>query len=233
VLTDGTHALPLASAQDHKRVGDGDTGPNTGGMGAYSPAAVLTPELAARALDEIVKPTIKAMADSGTPFQGVLYAGLMLTPTGPKLIEYNARFGDPECQVLMARLDSDLLELLLATCDGTLAAVTPRWSDDAALVVVMAADGYPGVPRKGTAITGIDAAEATGAVVFHAGTVRGADGVLRADGGRVLGVTGRGKSVSHAANSAYAAVDKIEWPGGFCRRDIGKQAIAAEQLGTT
>ena len=232
VLTDGTHALPLASAQDHKRVGDGDTGPNTGGMGAYSPAAVLTPELAARALDEIVKPTIKAMAAAGTPFQGVLYAGLMLTPTGPKLIEYNARFGDPECQVLMSRLDSDLLDLLLATCDGTLGDAAPVWSDDAALVVVMAAEGYPGTPTKGTEIRGIDAAEATGAVVFHAGTVRSADGVLRADAGRVLGVTARGKTVSDAAVAAYAAVDKIDWPGGFCRRDIGKQAIAAEKMGT-
>ena len=230
VLTDGTHALPLASAQDHKRVGDGDTGPNTGGMGAYSPAAVLTPELAARALDEIVKPTIKAMAAAGTPFQGVLYAGLMLTPTGPKLIEYNARFGDPECQVLMSRLDSDLLDLLLATCDGTLGDAAPVWSDDAALVVVMAAEGYPGTPTKGTEIRGIDAAEATGAVVFHAGTVRGADGVLRADAGRVLGVTARGKTVSDAAVAAYAAVDRIDWPGGFCRRDIGKQAIAAEKM---
>jgi len=232
VLTDGVSALPLASAQDHKRVGDGDTGPNTGGMGAYSPAAVLTPALAARALDEIVKPTIAAMAAAGTPFQGVLYAGLMLTPDGPKLIEYNARFGDPECQVLMARLDSDLLELLLATCDGTLADAAPRWSEDAALVVVMAAQGYPGVPVKGTVIDGVDAAQATGATVFHAGTVRGADGVLRADGGRVLGVTARAKTVSLAAKAAYAAVDKIDWPGGFCRRDIGKLAIATEDLGT-
>jgi phosphoribosylamine--glycine ligase len=234
VLTDGITALPLASAQDHKRVGDGDTGPNTGGMGAYSPAAVLTPTLAARALEEIVKPTIKAMADAGTPFQGVLYAGLMLTPTGPRLIEYNARFGDPECQVLMMRLQSDLLDLLLATCDATLADAKPVWRDDAALVVVMAADGYPGVPVKGTPIEGIAAAEATGAVVFHAGTVRGADGVLRADGGRVLGVAALGATVTAAAANAYAAVDKIDWPGGFCRRDIGKAAIAAEQqnLGT-
>ncbi|MGL4540892.1 MAG: phosphoribosylamine--glycine ligase, partial [Polymorphobacter sp.] len=213
--------------------GDGDTGPNTGGMGAYSPASVLTPALAARALDEIVKPTIAAMAAAGTPFEGVLYAGLMLTPTGPRRIEYNARFGDPECQVLMARLESDVLDLLLATCDGRLDAAAPVWRDGAALTVVMAAEGYPGTPVKGTEIAGIAAAEATGALVFHAGTVRGADGVLRADGGRVLGVTARGKTVSAAASAAYAAVDCIDWPGGFCRRDIGKTAIAAEKTGTS
>jgi phosphoribosylamine---glycine ligase len=229
VLTDGVTALPLASAQDHKRVGDGDTGPNTGGMGAYSPAAVLTPDLEQRALDEIVLPTIRAMADAGTPFQGVLYAGLMLTPTGPKLIEYNARFGDPECQVLMMRLESELLALLLACCDGTLADAKPVWRKEAALVVVMAADGYPGVPRKGTEIKGVTDAEATGAVVFHAGTKRGPSGALRADGGRVLGVGARGANVTAAAANAYAAVDKIDWPGGFCRRDIGKAAIAAEK----
>ena len=225
VLTDGSACLPLASAQDHKRAFDGDTGPNTGGMGAYSPAAVLTPELAQRALDEIVLPTVAAMAAAGTPFEGVLYAGLMLTPDGPKLIEYNARFGDPECQVLMARLDSDLLELLGAVADGTLTDTQVRWKPDAALVVVMAADGYPGTPRRGTEIRGVEAAEATGALVFHAGTVRGPDGTLRADGGRVLGVTGLGATVSQAAKAAYAGVDKIDWPGGFWRRDIGRQAI--------
>ena len=228
VLTDGSTCLPLASAQDHKRAFDGDTGPNTGGMGAYSPAAVLTPELARRALDEIVLPTVEAMAAAGTPFQGVLYAGLMLTPEGPKLIEYNARFGDPECQVLMARLDSDLLDLLGAVADGTLADAQVGWKPEAALVVVMAADGYPGTPRKGTEIQGVEAAERTGALIFHAGTARGADGTLRAEGGRVLGITGLGTTVSQAAKAAYAGVDKIDWPGGFCRRDIGRQAMDGE-----
>ena len=225
VLSDGARVLPLASAQDHKRAFDGDTGPNTGGMGAYSPAAVLTPALETRALAEIVRPTVAAMAAAGTPFQGVLYAGLMLTAEGPKLIEYNVRFGDPECQVLMARLDSDLLELLLATCDGTLAEVSPAWRDDAALCVVMAADGYPGSPRTGSVIRGIAAAEASGATVFHAATARAADGSLIAAGGRVLGVTATGASVAQAAAAAYAGVDEIDWPGGFRRRDIGHQAI--------
>ena len=225
VLSDGVDVLPLASAQDHKRAFDGDNGPNTGGMGAYSPAAVLTPDLEARALAEIVRPTVAAMAAAGTPFQGVLYAGLMLTADGPKLIEYNVRFGDPECQVLMTRLGSDLLDLLLATCDGTLADAAPVWRDDAALCVVMAADGYPGVPRTGTPIAGIAAAEATGATVFHAATAPGPDGVLIASGGRVLGVTATGASVAQAAAAAYAGVDEIDWPGGFCRRDIGHQAI--------
>lgn len=221
VLCDGTTALPLASAQDYKRVGDGDTGPNTGGMGAVSPAPALTPALQAQAMREIVEPTVAAMAAAGTPFQGVLYAGLMLTPTGPQLIEYNVRFGDPECEVLMARLDSDLVELLVATCDGTLAEVQPQWRDGAAVTVVMAAQGYPGVPLKGTRIAGVDAAEATGAVVFHAGTALDGDHLVAA-GGRVLAVTATGGDVGEARRHAYAGVDKVEWPGGFCRRDIGE-----------
>jgi phosphoribosylamine--glycine ligase len=228
-LVDGTTAVPFGSAQDHKRVGDGDQGPNTGGMGAYSPAPVLTPELEAQAMREIVEPTVRAMATSGTPFQGVLYAGLMLTADGPKLIEYNARFGDPECQVLMARLDSDLLDVLLAVAEGRLADATLRWRDDTALVVVMAAEGYPGAPKKGTEVRGLEAAEATGAVVFHAGTRRDADGRILADGGRVLGVAALGESVTDAQARAYAAVDRIDWPGGFCRRDIGWRAVARER----
>ncbi len=220
VLSDGRTALPLASAQDYKRVGDGDTGPNTGGMGAVSPAPALTAALQARAMTEIVEPTIAAMAAMGTPFQGVLYAGLMLTPTGPQLIEYNVRFGDPECQVLMLRMDSDLLELLLATCDGTLAAAKPVWRDEVAVTVVMAADGYPGTPQTGTPIAGLEAAEAAGAIVFQAGTAL-ADGQLVAAGGRVLAVSALGSKVGVARSRAYAAVDKIDWPGGFCRRDIG------------
>lgn len=221
VLCDGTTALPLASAQDYKRVRDGDMGPNTGGMGAVSPAPALTPALQARAMREIVEPTVAAMAAAGMPFQGVLYAGLMLTPTGPQLIEYNVRFGDPECEVLMARLDSDLVELLLATCDGDLSGVTPRWQGGAAVTVVMAAEGYPGTPRRGTRIDGIAAAEATGAIVFHAGTAL-QDGALVAAGGRVLAVTATGQDVGEARARAYAGVDKVEWPGGFCRRDIGE-----------
>ena len=221
VLSDGVTALPLASAQDYKRVGDGDTGPNTGGMGAVSPAPALTAELQARAMTEIVEPTIAAMAAMGTPFQGVLFAGLMLTPTGPQLIEYNVRFGDPECQTLMLRLDSDLVELLLATCDGTLADARPVWRDEVAVAVVMAADGYPGTPRTGTPIAGLDAAQAAGATVFQAGTALH-DGTLVAAGGRVLAVCGLGTDSGAARAAAYAGVDKVEWPGGFCRRDIGE-----------
>jgi phosphoribosylamine--glycine ligase len=228
VLTDGSAMVAFGSAQDHKRVGDGDTGPNTGGMGAYSPAAVLTPDLEARALDEIVAPTIATLAAEGMPYSGVLYAGLMLTADGPKLIEYNARFGDPECQVLMMRLDSDLLPLLLAIAEGRLAeAPTPDFSADIALTVVMAAHGYPATPEPGGAIGGIDAAEATGAKVFHAGT-RMADGHLVAAGGRVLNVTARGPDVRAAQAAAYRAVDAIDFPTGFCRRDIGWREIERE-----
>jgi phosphoribosylamine--glycine ligase len=227
-LVDGTDVLVLGGAQDHKRVGDGDTGPNTGGMGAYSPAPVLTPEVEARAVREIIAPTARAMVEAGSPFSGVLYAGLMLTADGPKLIEYNARFGDPECQVLMTRLASDLLPALLATSEGRLGEIALDWRAEVALTVVMAAEGYPGTPRKGTEIRGIDAAEAAGAIVFHAGTRRDADGRLLADGGRVLAVTGVGESVTAAAAAAYAGVDRIDWPGGFCRRDIGWRAIEQE-----
>jgi phosphoribosylamine--glycine ligase len=225
VLADGTTVLPLASAQDHKRVGEGDTGPNTGGMGAYSPAPVMTPATIERTLAEIIRPTLSAMQARGAPFRGVLYAGLMVAADGPKLIEYNVRFGDPEAQVLMMRLHSDLLELLYATARGRLAEATPRWSDDAALTVVMAAKGYPGTYATGTAIRGIEQAEALpGVKVFQAGTAR-RDGVLVANGGRVLNVTARGRTVSEAQARAYAAVDLIDWPEGFCRRDIGSRAV--------
>jgi len=229
-LTDGATIVPLASAQDHKRVGDGDTGPNTGGMGAYSPARVLTPALEAAAMAQIIAPTVKAMQDAGTPYSGVLYAGLMLTRSGPQLIEYNARFGDPECQVLMMRLESDLVELLLACAENRLAAIQPpRFSPDPALTVVMAAQGYPGTPKKGGAILGVDAAEATGARVFHAGTTTDAAGALVSSGGRVLNVTGRGKTVREARDAAYAAVDALDFADGFCRRDIGWREVAREQ----
>ena len=228
-LTDGHTVVPFGSAQDHKRVGDGDTGPNTGGMGAYSPAPVLTPLLDGEALERIVIPTVKAMADEGMPYSGVLYAGLMLTKKGVQLIEYNARFGDPECQVLMLRLEDDLGELLLACAEGKLATrQPPRLSPDTALTVVMAAEGYPGEPKKGGAIAGIDAAEAGGAKVFHAGTAL-TDGQLVANGGRVLNVTARGASVTEAQARAYAAVDLVEAPDLFCRRDIGWREVARER----
>jgi phosphoribosylamine--glycine ligase len=222
-IVDGETVLPFGSAQDHKRVGDGDTGPNTGGMGAYSPASVFTPDLERRALDEIVRPTARALAAAGTPFSGILYAGLMLTPQGPKLVEYNVRFGDPECQVLMARLESDLLALMHATARGDLAAMPPPvFSDEAALVVVVAAKGYPGTPAKGGAIAGLDVPEAK---VFQAGTAL-AGGRLVASGGRVLGVTATGATVAEAQCRAYAAVDTIDFADGFCRRDIGWREIA-------
>jgi phosphoribosylamine--glycine ligase len=222
-LVDGETVVPFGSAQDHKRVGDGDTGPNTGGMGAYSPASIFTPALARRVLAEIVRPTAKALAEAGTPFSGILYAGLMLTPEGPRLVEYNVRFGDPECQALMLRLESDLLELMLACAKGELAqARPPKFSKEAALVVVMAARGYPGAPERGGAIAGLDRA---GAEIFHAGTAR-KGGRLVADGGRVLGVAARGKNVAEAARAAYRAVDAIDFPTGFCRRDIGWREIA-------
>ena len=226
VLTDGDAILTFGSAQDHKRVGEGDTGPNTGGMGAYSPAPVLTPELERRAIDEIVAPTVTAMKAADMPFSGVLFAGLMLTADGPKLIEYNARFGDPECQVLMTRLEDDLLELVLDTAEGRLAARAPlRFSPETALTVVMAAKGYPGTPETGGAIAGIDAAEVLGARVFQAGT-RLDDGALIASGGRVLAVTATGADLASAQQAAYRAVDAIDFPTGFCRRDIGWREIA-------
>ena len=229
VLSDGEHALPLATAQDHKRAFDGDQGPNTGGMGAYSPAPVMTEPMCARALDEIVRPTIRAMRAMGAPYKGVLYAGLMITAAGPKLIEYNVRFGDPECQVLMLRLKSDLVPALVATHDGMLGSFDLRWYDDAALTVVMAAKGYPGAYRKGSPIGGLDAAaQVEGVEIFHAGTV--ADGgQVRANGGRVLSVSASAKTVGEAQARAYRAIDRIRWPDGFCRRDIGWQAVKREQ----
>jgi phosphoribosylamine--glycine ligase len=229
-LCDGRHALALASAQDHKQVGEGDTGPNTGGMGAYSPAPVLTPALTEEVMARIIRPTVQAMADEGRPFVGVLYAGLMLTREGPKLLEYNVRFGDPECQVLMVRLKSDLLPALLAARDGVLDAFDLRWHDEAALCVVMAAKGYPGAYAKGGVIGNLKpAGEIPGVTVFHAGTRRDERGRVVAAGGRVLGVTALGPSVAAAQARVYQAVDVIDWPDGFCRRDIGWRAVARER----
>ena len=228
-LVDGKTALALAAAQDHKRVGDGDTGPNTGGMGAYSPAPVMTEAMIARTMDEIIRPTVAAMAARGTPFKGVLFAGLMITDEGPKLIEYNVRFGDPETQVLMLRLELDLLAALLATADGTLGSVELRWRKDAALTVVMAANGYPGPPQLGSEIEGLEAAAAAeGVEIFHAGTRREGSRFF-ANGGRVLSVTALGRTVGEAQARAYAAIAKIDWPGGFCRTDIGWRAVAREK----
>ncbi|MEP5937729.1 MAG: phosphoribosylamine--glycine ligase [Erythrobacter sp.] len=229
-LTDGTAILPFGSAQDHKRVGEGDTGPNTGGMGAYSPAPVLTPELEAQVMREIIEPTVAAMRAEGSPYSGVLYAGLMLTSEGPKLIEYNCRFGDPECQVLMTRLTSDLAQIMLACAREELEGVVADFSPATALTVVMAAKGYPGTPEKGGAIDlGLSESVIDGAAakVFHAGTVL-KDGQLVSSGGRVLNVTAKGMSVTEAQKSAYAAVDAINFPSGFCRRDIGQKEVARE-----
>ena len=224
-LVDGHNVLPLASAQDHKRVGEGETGPNTGGMGAYSPAPVLTPELQAQVMTEIIEPSVRAMADEGQPYKGVLYAGLIITEDGPMLLEFNVRFGDPECQVLCLRLKSDLLPALLATCDGVLDTMDLRWHDDSAVTVVMAAEGYPGAYRKGSEIRGLETAGALeDVVIFHAGTKAGAEGwpggQLLANGGRVLNVSASGPTIATAKARAYAAVDLIDWPEGFCRRDI-------------
>jgi len=228
-LCDGETAIALASAQDHKRAFDGDKGPNTGGMGAYSPAPVMTPDVTQRTMDEIIMPTLRGMSEMGAPFRGVLFAGLMITPQGPKLIEYNVRFGDPECQVLMLRLMSDLVPALIASRDGQLKRFDLRWYDDAALVVVMATKGYPGRYGKGSVIEGLDAARAIeGVEIFHAGT-RIEGGRITANGGRVLGVAATGKSVAEAQARAYAAVDKVDWPGGFCRKDIGYLAIQREK----
>lgn len=229
VMTDGKTVLPLATAQDHKAVGDGDTGPNTGGMGAYSPAPVMTDAMIDAAMRRIIEPTIRGMAEIGSPYRGVLYAGLMITADGPKLIEYNARFGDPECQVLMTRLKSDLLSALIAACDGALDQISLRWRDEAALTVVMAAKGYPGSYVKGTEIRGLeDAAAVEGVEIFHAGT-KVEDGRLIATGGRVLNVTAVGRNVREAKARAYAAIDRIDWPEGFCRRDIGWRAVKREE----
>ena len=228
-LCDGDTAIELASAQDHKRVGDGDTGPNTGGMGAYTPAPIMTPEMNKRVMDEIIFPTVNALKKAGAPFKGVLFAGLMITKDGPQLIEYNVRFGDPETQVIMLRLMSDLLPALIASRDGQLKNFDLRLYPDAALTVVMAAKGYPGPYTKGTLIEGLDdAAQVEGVEIFHAGTRRDGDHIV-ANGGRVLNVCARGNSVAQAQQRAYGAVDKIKWPDGFCRRDIGWQAIARER----
>ncbi|MBY0338730.1 MAG: phosphoribosylamine--glycine ligase [Acetobacteraceae bacterium] len=225
-LCDGETALPLAAAQDHKRVGDGDTGPNTGGMGAYSPPPVFTEALRDEVMARIVRPTLVEMARRGTPFRGVLFAGLMITADGPKLIEFNVRFGDPECQALMLRLKSDLLPALLAACQGELSTFDLRWESDASILVVMAAEGYPGTPRKGTEIRGLErAAQLPGVQIFHAGTALTEDGRLVANGGRVLGIGATGRTLRDARDAAYAAVDLIEWPEGFCRRDIGHRAL--------
>jgi len=226
VLSDGEHILPLVGAQDHKRAYDGDKGPNTGGMGAYSPAPVLTSDVIDKTLSRIVKPTIAAMAARGTPYMGVLYAGLMIKDGEPKLIEYNCRFGDPECQVLMMRLKSDLATALLAARDRELHHLDLRWRDEAALTVVMAAKGYPGEYAKGSEIRNLDAAaQVEGVEIFHAGTERRGDKLI-ATGGRVLNVTAPGKTVAAAQARAYEAVDLIDWPGGFCRRDIGWRAVS-------
>ncbi|MXP47829.1 phosphoribosylamine--glycine ligase [Altererythrobacter luteolus] len=228
-LTDGATILSFGCAQDHKRVGEGDTGPNTGGMGAYSPAPVLTPMLRGEVLEKIIAPTVKKLADEGMAYSGVLFAGLMLTDQGPKLIEYNCRFGDPECQVLMTRLQSDLGELMLACADSKLAACDPvKMSDDVALTVVMAAKGYPDTPEKGGTID-LDGAEEGGAKVFHAGTRRLEDGTIVASGGRVLNVTATGKNVTEAQAAAYKAVYAIDFPSGFCRRDIGWREVERER----
>ncbi len=226
-LCDGATALPFGTAQDHKPVGEGDTGPNTGGMGAYSPAPVMTPEIIARTMRAIVEPTLRGMAELGAPFSGVLFAGLMITADGPKLIEYNVRFGDPECQVLMMRLKDDLLVLLSAAADGQLAHISARWRDEAALSVVMAARGYPGTPLRGSVISGLDRV-ADGIEVFHAGTLE-KDGEILANGGRVLNVTATGRNVTEAQARAYSGVDAIDWPEGFCRRDIGYRAVERER----
>jgi phosphoribosylamine---glycine ligase len=226
VLSDGKHALPLASAQDHKRAFDGDKGPNTGGMGAYSPAPCVTQEIADEVMARIIRPTLDGMAKDGHPYKGVLYAGLMLTAKGPQLIEYNVRFGDPECQVLLPRLKSDLLPALLASRDGVLKDFDLRWHDESALGVVFAAKGYPDDPQRGSEIRGLDAAAASDPMVqiFHAGTKRVGEKLV-ADGGRVLNIVGMGTTIEDARNRAYAVIDRIDWPEGFCRRDIGWRAL--------
>jgi phosphoribosylamine--glycine ligase len=230
-LSDGDTAIALASAQDHKRVFDHDQGPNTGGMGAYSPTPFVTPEIHAEIMARIILPTVAAMKTRGTPFRGVLYAGVMLTQDGPKLFEYNVRFGDPECQVLMLRMMSDIVPAFLACCDGQLKNFDLRWFPEAALTVVMAAKGYPGDYTKGTRIEGLeDAAKVEGVEIFHAGT-SAKDGRVLANGGRVLNICASGKSVTDAQRRAYEAVGRIRWPDGFCRRDIGWQAVEREKAG--
>ncbi|WP_299426962.1 phosphoribosylamine--glycine ligase [uncultured Shimia sp.] len=225
ILCDGKTALPVGTAQDHKRVGEGDTGLNTGGMGAYSPAPVLSDEIAQKALDEIVQPTIDEMAKRGTPYQGVLYVGLMIKDGQPRLVEYNVRFGDPECQVLMMRLGAQAMDLIHAAAEERLHEAQVNWADDHAITVVMAANGYPGSYEKGSVIGGLDAITSDSKnMVFHAGTTE-KDGQITASGGRVLNVTARGASLQEARDQAYAMVDAIDWPGGFYRRDIGWRAL--------
>ncbi len=226
-LCDGTTAVPLAAAQDHKRVGEGDTGPNTGGMGAFSPTPVAGEAMIEQVMDEIIRPTVAGMAAEGAPFKGVLYAGLMIGTDGPKLIEYNARFGDPECQVLMMRLKSDIVPALDAAAHGTLDRLAPlEWDSRPAVTVVMAAEGYPGEPRRGTVIGGLeDASDMQGVEIFHAGTALNERGETIAAGGRVLSVTARGETLRHAVERAYAAIARIDWPGGFCRRDIAWRVL--------
>ncbi|MDO6458184.1 phosphoribosylamine--glycine ligase [Celeribacter halophilus] len=225
ILCDGENVLPVGTAQDHKRVGDGDTGPNTGGMGAYSPAPVMTDTVIAKAMDEIIKPTVAEMAKRGMPYQGVLYAGFMIKDGQPRLVEYNCRFGDPECQVLMMRLGAQALDLMLATADGTLDQAKVNWADDHAMTVVMAANGYPGAYEKGSAIKGLNVIpEDSMNMVFHAGTSE-KDGQIIATGGRVLNVTARGDSLQDARDRAYAMIERIDWPEGFNRSDIGWRAL--------
>jgi phosphoribosylamine--glycine ligase len=225
VLTDGQDAIPFGTAQDHKRAFDGDRGPNTGGMGAYSPALVLTPAIAAQVMDRIIRPTLAEMARRGTPYQGVLYAGLMIDGGQARLVEYNARFGDPEAQVLMIRMGAQALDLMLAAASGRLAGARVEWADDHAITVVMAARGYPGDYARGSVIGGLeDLPETSRAMVFHAGTAE-RDGRIVANGGRVLNVTARGPTLAAARDAAYGMVDRIDWPGGFCRRDIGWRAL--------
>ncbi len=225
ILCDGKTALPIGTAQDHKRVGEGDTGPNTGGMGAYSPAPVLTDEIAQKAIDEIVQPTIDEMARRGSPYQGVLYVGLMIKDGQPRLVEYNVRFGDPECQVLMMRLGAQALDLMQAAAEERLHETSVNWADDHAITVVMAANGYPGAYEKGSVIGDLDSlTEDSKNMVFHAGTTA-KDGQVTATGGRVLNVTARGASLSEARDRAYAMVDQIAWPEGFYRKDIGWRAL--------
>jgi phosphoribosylamine--glycine ligase len=231
-LCDGETAIPLASAQDHKRVFDHDVGPNTGGMGAYSPTPLVTPAIHDAIMAKIILPTVAGMKKRGTPFRGILYAGIMLTAQGPKLFEFNVRFGDPECQVLMLRMMSDIVPAFIAACDGELKHFDLRWYPESALTVVMAAKGYPGDYQKGTRIEGLDdAAKVETVEIFHAGTVA-KDGAILANGGRVLNVCALGKTVTEAQGRAYQAVDRINWPEGFCRRDIGWQAVEAEKAKT-
>lgn len=223
-LCDGERAVLFGSAQDHKRVGEGDTGPNTGGMGAYAPAPVMNEAMTARAMTEIVEPAVAGMKARGTPFKGVLFAGLMITEHGPKLIEFNTRFGDPECQVLMMRFNGDLADVLMRCANGDVSGATINWRDDPVMTVVMAAKGYPGSYDKGSKIAGLDQADAD-VMIFHAGTMRDEDGAVRANGGRVLSITARGATLGEARDKAYAAIDRIDWPDGFCRRDIGWRAL--------